>query len=523
MRNNENIYLEIKTGKATATFIGRSVIRDYLCYVLGKGIQMNVSDSVVDDSHTDFYIVDDITEDNHIEKSSDARIIMLSDFIDVLNDVHIPNDRPVALWGGGIELDKQIGTIMKYCSPKVIIDQSKEGEYLGIPFVRKEQIDIGDFFIIVTTTKYAGEISSFLVKSGRKEGEDFILGANPAFLNNNAQLFRRAITAEPLKKVACRRPFTYLNVGVSGLLTHCCYEWLPIFVGNVLNNSENAYDTITSRIIRVSFMNQSYAFCNTVCCPFMSNTRDMLCLEDKNVVDDELYMHDQNIVDVDVAFDNTCNLFCESCRDKYIIDNSDGNIQIAEKISESLLPKVHRLTVAGNGEVFLSKAYARIFDKTYPNTVLTILSNGNIFTEDKWKMIDGKFKDIILMFSVDAATKETYEKVRRGGRWENVMRGLSLASKLKKEGKISKFIIRFVVSNRNYIEMPDFVRLGSKLGCDIVDFSRIENWGTFSESEFEEVSMFIGDEPKEEMKKVLSLPEMRNEIVHYTNIVAGNT
>ena len=121
----------------------------------------------------------------------------------------------------------------------------------------------------------------------------------------------------------------------------------------------------------------------------------------------------------------------------------------------------------------LSKAYARIFDKTYPNTVLTILSNGNIFTEDKWKMIDGKFKDIILMFSVDAATKETYEKVRRGGRWENVMRGLSLASKLKKEGKISKFIIRFVVSNRNYIEMPDFVRLGSKLGCDIVDFSRI--------------------------------------------------
>ena len=50
-----NSYFEVLEGKATATFIGRSVIRDYLCYVLGKGIQMNVSDSVEDDSNTDFY------------------------------------------------------------------------------------------------------------------------------------------------------------------------------------------------------------------------------------------------------------------------------------------------------------------------------------------------------------------------------------------------------------------------------------------------------------------------------------
>ena len=518
MRNSENIYLEIKTGKATATFIGRSVICDYLCYVLGNGIRMNVSDSVADDSNTDFYIVDDITEDNHIEKSLDDRIVMLSSFIEVLNEVHIPDDRPVALWGGGLELDKQIDTILKYCSPQVVIDQCKEGDYRGIPFVRKDNIDINDYFIIITTTKYAGEIRSFLIEKERKEGRDFILGSNPDFINDNAKMFRDALTSKPLHKVTCRRPFRYVNVGVGGLLTHCCYKWLPVYIGNVLNASSSNCDTITSRIIRVSFMNQSYAFCDTVCCPFMAKTREKLHSENGVAIDEEVYMERQNIVDVDVAFDNTCNLYCESCRDRFIIDKSIEPIQIAEKISEELLLNAKRLTVAGNGEAFLSKGYEKIFSKTYPDTSLAILSNGNIFTEEKWKLIDGKFKDIILMFSIDAATKETYERVRRGGKWENVMRGLSLASRLRRERKVRSFVIRFVVSKRNYKEMPNFVQLGTELGCDIVDFSRIENWGTFSESEFDRISMFVGDEPKPELKAVLCLPEMKNEIVRYTNI-----
>ena len=519
MGEKVSIYHKIIIGDATATFVGNAVIRDYLCYVLGNEIHMNVSDSVDGNGNTDYYIVDDITNEMHIEKTSDNKIIMLSAFIEVLNDISILDDKPVALWGGGIELDKQIGKILKHCSPQVIIDRCKDGDYSGIPFVRKDNIDINDFFIIITTTKYAGEIRSFLVGNGKKEGRDFIMGSDPIFINDNAKMFIDAVTSMPLRKVACRRPFRYVNVGVGGLLTHCCYNWLPVHIGNVLNDFANNYDTITSRIIRVSFMNQSYAFCNTVCCSYMTKTRDKLYYEKSEAIDEEVYMKEQNIADVDVAFDSTCNLYCESCRDKYIIDKSIEPIQIAERISENLLPEVQNLTVAGNGEVFLSKAYARIFDKTYPNTVLAILSNGNIFTEEKWKMIDGKFKDISLMFSIDAATKETYEKVRRGGKWENVMRGLLLASKLRKEGRIRRFIMRFVVSNRNYMEMPGFVKLGIELGCDSVNFSKIENWGTFSESEFEEVSMFNGDEPKEEMKKILSLPEMRNEIVIYSNIV----
>ena len=106
----------------------------------------------------------------------------LSKAATIVSDISIPDDKPVALWGGGIELDKQIGKILKHCSPQVIIDRCKDGDYSGIPFVRKDNIDINDYFIIITTTKYSGEIRSFLVGNGRKEGRDFIMGSDPILL-----------------------------------------------------------------------------------------------------------------------------------------------------------------------------------------------------------------------------------------------------------------------------------------------------------------------------------------------------
>ena len=84
----------------------------------------------------------------------------------------------------------------------------------------------------------------------------------------------------------------------------------------------------------------------------------------------DLYLKEQEIVDVDVAFDNTCNLRCESCRSEYIIDKSIETINIAEKICKKMIPESRRVTVAGNGEVFLSKAYSKIFEGFYPNTCL---------------------------------------------------------------------------------------------------------------------------------------------------------
>ena len=517
-----SIYEWIIKGKGKTFFYGKKDIKDYLCYVLGNDVQMKLISCLDEVENSDSVcIFDDITEKRNLVstelKKGEISYIKLSDFVLVLNDVQIPTERPVALWGGGTELKSLFNIILKYCQPAVIIDKQKEGNFEGVPFVKPGSINIDDYFVVITTTRFASEIKEMLDCSGKKIGIDYIHGADPKFLNDNAEMFVKTITDIPVKRNSCKKPFEYLNIGVAGNLTHCCYEWLPKYVGNVFD-TENMADTITSRIIRVSFMNQTYSFCNSLCCPYMSSNREDILLENYEINDD-LYLKEQEIVDVDVAFDNTCNLRCESCRSEYIIDKSVETINIAEKICKKMIPESRRVTVAGNGEVFLSKAYAKIFEGFYPNTDLTILSNGNLFTIDKWKQIENHFKEVTMMFSIDAATKETYELVRRGGKWENLINGLQTASELRKRNLIKRFIIRFVVSKRNYLEMPRFVQLGIDMGCDLVDFTRIENWGTFTDEEFSDISMFINDQPKTELRRILDLPIMGEKIVRYTNII----
>jgi hypothetical protein len=38
-----------------------------------------------------------------------------------------------------------------------------------------------------------------------------------------------------------------------------------------------------------------------------------------------------------------------------------------------------------------------------------------------------------------------------------------------------------VVQQKNFREMPEFVRLGQRIGVDTVYFSQLVNWGTFSD------------------------------------------
>ena len=121
----------------------------------------------------------------------------------------------------------------------------------------------------------------------------------------------------------------------------------------------------------------------------------------------------------------------------------------------------------------------------------------------------------MLTVSIDAATRETYEKVRRGGNFDVLRKNMEFASKLRKDGNLSYFRINFVVQSENYKEMIDFVEGGVELGVDEVFFSKVLNWGTYTSEEFKEISMMEedGNTPKKELQRILYDPRMKNPIV----------
>jgi MoaA/NifB/PqqE/SkfB family radical SAM enzyme len=88
--------------------------------------------------------------------------------------------------------------------------------------------------------------------------------------------------------------------------------------------------------------------------------------------------------------------------------------------------------VTGSGDPFYSKIYRDYllnFDITkYPKLEqLQIITNGNLLDEPLWKKMKATPYIKTIEISIDAATKETYEKKTRwNGQWDRLIENLKL-------------------------------------------------------------------------------------------------
>ena len=274
-----------------------------------------------------------------------------------------------------------------------------------------------------------------------------------------------------------------------GELWGCCPYWLGKTFGNILKE-ENLYDNYYARILKLSSMNKTYCFCRLHYCKYYGSPT--LSQRDENIVLESLDVPKQ----LTIASDWRCNLRCNSCRKCFYVPSEEEK-ELSHNITEKLLEKdwLSRSYVylAGQGEVFFCPEYLRILksDQLCGDTI-KILSNGTLFTKDKWRILEHKFKNIHVEISIDAATKETYQKLRHGN-FDALVKNLKMLGDLRKKGKIYYYQLNFVVQKDNYLEMKDFINLAKSLSADIVYFTKLNNWGTFSDEEYRSASMISDD------------------------------
>lgn len=179
-----------------------------------------------------------------------------------------------------------------------------------------------------------------------------------------------------------------------------------------------------------------------------------------------------------ICFSASCNLKCNTCHSKakYQKIDADFDEKLYTKIIPEILPNISRLFLNGAGEV-LFNPYSRKFLQTldsnrYPSLKIQLFTNGTLFTPKLWESIrHNRYASIAV--SVDAASPETYQRVRRNGNWEILRQNLDFISELRRQNIFGYFIINFIVMKSNYQEMKSFVELGRKLGCDKIEFQRI--------------------------------------------------
>lgn len=321
----------------------------------------------------------------------------------------------------------------------------------------------------------------------------------------------------------CLLPFQRFDVQTDGSVLVCCGHWLPTAIGNVF--TQEADEILNSAVacdIRRSMLDGSFKYCDAVKCGAIA--AGALEERDKVVEPDVLTAMATGRVTVErahsmvFALDQSCNLSCPSCRTAVIVEGSaerERKLQAIDNVILPLLSKAARLQIDTAGELFVSKAarklLARLNQRDFPHLEVNIITNGTLFDERQWRGFP-ELQPMVgyVRVSTDAATRETFEKLRRGGRWDVFCANMAFIASLRRNGEIKEFDTSFTYQVDNFREIPDFIAWSIALGCDYINFEKLENI-VFSKQRYLEKAVHLSNHPDyEAFRAVLRNPAVQN-------------
>ena len=272
----------------------------------------------------------------------------------------------------------------------------------------------------------------------------------------------------------CPRPFDTVIIDKQGSCYACeCQSWLPQSVGNLqLQTLDDILDSKVRGHLQGSIADGTYRYCNEHQCPYI-------------VEGDVLDERPDNLKHLRLAIDDSCNLRCPSCR-KGLIFHKTGSaynrgIGLADKINSWLLHYQHPIQVhiGSDGDPFASHVYRHFMEHTprRDNIKYSILTNA-LMIKESYTAIPHIMANLNnLGVSIDGASRQTYERLRLGGKWEKILEALECVSQLKQEHGFV-FDLHMVVQQDNWREMPMMLDLGDTHDADKVYFNRIQDWNT---------------------------------------------
>ena len=335
----------------------------------------------------------------------------------------------------------------------------------------------------------------------------------------------RKFTEKNFQGQVCLSPFVSMSIDLLGDVYLCgCSGWLPSPVGNLYHESlADILSGSRSVEVRQSIIRGTFDYCNESTCGVIRQG----ALNSQDHVDEKVQwlLGDATRFimprEIWISGDLVCNLSCPSCRSE-IIKNSDDQLQqyqdLGRKLKDNLFSaptdqfiKIH---VSTSGELFASPLLLEFVSGidvgAFPGARLAIQTNG-LLMPSRWDRL-GDMQDRVdsVTITVDAAQEKTYELLRRGGKWQDIQQALQWAADKKQH---SNFVLktRMVVQKQNYQEMLDFYHMSKNFRADLVEYTRISNWGTYSQDEFRSIDVFDSAHPEfalatDQLNQVQSLP-----------------
>ncbi len=168
-----------------------------------------------------------------------------------------------------------------------------------------------------------------------------------------------------------------------------------------------------------------------------------------------------------------CNLKCRICRpDDYDKNNSlpSLNRDVIDKVINEAFDHLKQLRLDSSGELLLSKHLSYVLEEATKRDVpIFVSSNGMLLNEEKAELLCNSSLETI-QISIDSPEKKTLEWIRRGAKFEKVLKGAeNLVEARRKTGKmLPKIDFHAALLQQNLEHLPDLIRLAKKTGVDSV-------------------------------------------------------
>jgi molybdenum cofactor biosynthesis enzyme MoaA len=277
-------------------------------------------------------------------------------------------------------------------------------------------------------------------------------------------------------KLWCNDPFDGCNIDMLGNVFVCtCDGTLPITVGRItdFNSLEEIWSSPIAVELQETIKDGSFLYCDVNTCGILhgggNNTTKM-------------------VKKIFLGIDESCNLQCPSCRNELIFIKKNSINYKEKKVWAShfheLVKKYNNALVifaSGNGDPFASEIY-RDFLSTCNlkhNQKFGFQTNGLLlkqyFIKNPYLIASAN----AIMISIDAGSKDVYEIVRRPGKWDRLTENLDYLHELCQQHRIPGVMLKFVIQQANYKDIPNFLELTKKYNFQY-HFDLLLDWYTFN-------------------------------------------
>jgi MoaA/NifB/PqqE/SkfB family radical SAM enzyme len=188
---------------------------------------------------------------------------------------------------------------------------------------------------------------------------------------------------------------------------------------------------------------------------------------------------------------NLCNLRCKMCYYSFDFKRKKEQMDLSlfRKIADEVFPKTRFLYLSCATEPLMNKQFSDFLRITgeYGVPFTSFCTNGQLLTAAVVDAcIDAEISEII--FSIDGATAQTYEAIRRGGNWDRLIKNIDLLVSMKRAANKRKPAVRmnFTCMQTNIHELPLMVDFAADRGAESLHVRHLLAFGDTPDSYREE-------------------------------------